>query len=280
MAAHYEYAPFGAVIAQRGASAAANPWRFSSEYAEDDTATVYYNYRHYEPVMGRWLSRDPIGNIFSLNLFAFSFNQQYFDFLGLFTFDDFTGTPPAGNPHSAMTAWSYNVYPGYSESMLDQELSGEQCRDAKTGDNGNGSKVPRNSGDGGKKDCPCKKCYIYKARFPDFKITATFDPAKSWVKEDAKDNAELLAHENLHLIIAQKEAEKEAQKIRNKWVKGALYCDASKAQDSAEAALKAEFDSMIEAAYTNIDNVGAQYDQETEHGTNGDKQKEWQGKYN
>ncbi|MGN0854166.1 MAG: hypothetical protein ACI4R9_01450 [Kiritimatiellia bacterium] len=32
--------------------AASNPWRFSSEYAEDDTATVYYNYRHYEPVMG------------------------------------------------------------------------------------------------------------------------------------------------------------------------------------------------------------------------------------
>ena len=60
IAAHYEYAPFGAVIAQRGASAAANPWRFSSEHAEDDTATVYYNYRHYEPVMGRWMSRDNI----------------------------------------------------------------------------------------------------------------------------------------------------------------------------------------------------------------------------
>ena len=58
MSAHYEYAPFGAVIAQRGASAAANPWRFSSEYAEDDTATVYYNYRHYEPETGRWMSRD------------------------------------------------------------------------------------------------------------------------------------------------------------------------------------------------------------------------------
>ena len=60
IAAHFEYAPFGAVIAQRGASAAANPWRFSSEFAEDDTATVYYNYRHYEPEMGRWMSRDPI----------------------------------------------------------------------------------------------------------------------------------------------------------------------------------------------------------------------------
>ena len=59
--AHYDYAPFGAAATQRGESAATNPWRFSSEYAEDDTATVYYNYRHYEPVMGRWLSRDPIG---------------------------------------------------------------------------------------------------------------------------------------------------------------------------------------------------------------------------
>ena len=60
VAAHYEYAPFGALTVSRGESAVANPWRFSSEYAEDDTATVYYNYRHYEPVTGRWMSRDPI----------------------------------------------------------------------------------------------------------------------------------------------------------------------------------------------------------------------------
>ena len=60
VAAHYEYAPFGTVTAQRGASAASNPWRFSSEYDEDDTATAYYNYRHYESMTGRWMSRDPI----------------------------------------------------------------------------------------------------------------------------------------------------------------------------------------------------------------------------
>ena len=67
VAAHYEYAPFGEVTAQvrQGGVAAydfaaLNPWRFSSEYADDASATVYYNYRHYEPVMGRWLSRDPI----------------------------------------------------------------------------------------------------------------------------------------------------------------------------------------------------------------------------
>ena len=56
----YEYAPFGALTISRGESAAANLWRFSSEYAEDDTATVYYNYRHYEPVTGRWMRRDPM----------------------------------------------------------------------------------------------------------------------------------------------------------------------------------------------------------------------------
>ena len=60
LAAHYEYAPFGVLTVSRGTSAADNPWRFSSEYAEDDTLTVYFNYRHYEPITGRWMSRDPI----------------------------------------------------------------------------------------------------------------------------------------------------------------------------------------------------------------------------
>ena len=64
--AHYEYAPFGAVTAVVTNTAitafnvaATNPYRFSSEYADDALGLVYYNYRHYEPMMGRWLSRDP-----------------------------------------------------------------------------------------------------------------------------------------------------------------------------------------------------------------------------
>jgi RHS repeat-associated protein len=68
---NYEYAPFGAVAVQRGEFALDNPWRFSSEYAENDTATVYYNYRHYEPVMGRWLSRDPLENGGMINIYSF-----------------------------------------------------------------------------------------------------------------------------------------------------------------------------------------------------------------
>ena len=87
LAAHYEYAPFGAVMVQCGTSAATNPWRFSSEYAEDDTAVVYYNYRYYEPMMGRWLSRDPYARSLDMNRYEMCFNEMpnLVDVLGLWS---------------------------------------------------------------------------------------------------------------------------------------------------------------------------------------------------
>ena len=85
VSAHYEYAPFGAVIAHCGESAATNPWRFSSEYADDELGCDYYNYREYEPVSGRWLQRDPIEERGSINLFCFVLNacDGSFDYLGM-----------------------------------------------------------------------------------------------------------------------------------------------------------------------------------------------------
>ncbi len=79
VAAHYEYAPFGAVTARtRGDTpvtafdaAALNPFRFSSEYADETLGLAYYNYRHYEPATGRWTQMDPIGEVSSLNLYSF-----------------------------------------------------------------------------------------------------------------------------------------------------------------------------------------------------------------
>ena len=84
VSAHYEYASFGAVIAHRGMSATENPWRFSCERAEDEMMTVYYNYRHYDPVAGRWLSRDPIEEQGGLALYRFCGNNgvDSFDNLG------------------------------------------------------------------------------------------------------------------------------------------------------------------------------------------------------
>ena len=82
--AHYEYAPFGEVRIVHGECASDSPWRFSSEYAEDDSATIYYNYRHYEPVIGRWLRRDPIAGVVEL-LYVNNAPVEKSDCLGLKT---------------------------------------------------------------------------------------------------------------------------------------------------------------------------------------------------
>ena len=85
IAAHYDYAPFGAVIAQRGESAATNPWRFSSEFADDELGCDYYIYREYEPVTGMWMAMDPIGEQGGFNRYGFLNNAVVFasDVLGL-----------------------------------------------------------------------------------------------------------------------------------------------------------------------------------------------------
>ena len=41
----------------------ANPFRFSTKYFDAETGLYYYGYRYYSPNLGRWISRDPIGEI-------------------------------------------------------------------------------------------------------------------------------------------------------------------------------------------------------------------------
>ena len=86
ISAHYEYSPFGALTSAVGDSILLNPWRFSSEYVDDKLGLIYYNYRHYEPLMGRWLSRDPIGEVLDINLLSYCRNAmpQGNDSLGMY----------------------------------------------------------------------------------------------------------------------------------------------------------------------------------------------------
>ena len=61
-----------------------NPFRFSSEFHDDELGLVYYNYRYYNPQLGRWTKRDPIGEIGSANLYASDNNNiNTYDLLGL-----------------------------------------------------------------------------------------------------------------------------------------------------------------------------------------------------
>ncbi len=75
LAAHYEYAPFGGVLSQSGSYAAANPFRFSTKYWDDETGLGYWLYRYYSPTLGRWISRDPIGEEGGVCLYTFAANS-------------------------------------------------------------------------------------------------------------------------------------------------------------------------------------------------------------
>ena len=76
LTARYEYDPFGQTIRSSGSAAALNPLRFSSKHADDETDLAYYGYRYLSPNMGRWLSRDPIGERGGRNLYGFVANNS------------------------------------------------------------------------------------------------------------------------------------------------------------------------------------------------------------
>ena len=83
--ARYEYAPFGALITAQGDMAQDNRFRFSCEFMDDELGLVYYNYRHLNPLDGRWISRDPIAENGGENLYGFVSNSPYVynDYQGL-----------------------------------------------------------------------------------------------------------------------------------------------------------------------------------------------------
>ena len=83
--ANYTYGPFGQVLSMDGSLAEINPFRFSSEFHDDETGLVYYNYRYYSPSLGRWTKRDYIEELGGVNLYVITSNdiQNYFDLFGL-----------------------------------------------------------------------------------------------------------------------------------------------------------------------------------------------------
>jgi RHS repeat-associated protein len=87
--AHYEYSVFGAETTIQGESSGDNQWRFSSEYEDCQCGVVYFNYRMYHPLDGRWISFDRIdardNPVASANPYLYVENSPLngTDFLGL-----------------------------------------------------------------------------------------------------------------------------------------------------------------------------------------------------
>lgn len=71
VAAHFEYDPYGRTIVATGAEASNAVFRFSTKRFDATTGLVLYEYRAYRPELGRWVSRDPIGEQSVYILYAF-----------------------------------------------------------------------------------------------------------------------------------------------------------------------------------------------------------------
>ena len=72
--AAYRYDPFGTLLAKakRGAT---QPFGFSTKRTDAATGLVYFGYRFYAPHLGRWTSRDPLGEEGGVNLYAYVGNN-------------------------------------------------------------------------------------------------------------------------------------------------------------------------------------------------------------
>jgi RHS repeat-associated protein len=81
----FEYGPFGELIRATGSKKDDFNFGFSTKYQDAETGMFYYGFRYYNPVTGRWLSRDPIGENGGLNLYGMVGNNPIskWDYLGL-----------------------------------------------------------------------------------------------------------------------------------------------------------------------------------------------------
>ena len=117
VSAHWEYDAFGNTTYKTAGSwpsvASEFTYRFSTKPMDLHTGLYYYGYRYYDPVTGRWPSRDPIGERGGVNLYGCVSNcpVSSIEILGLFPMlEGFTHGIPA------------NIY----ESAYEQQKTPEQ----------------------------------------------------------------------------------------------------------------------------------------------------------
>ncbi len=72
--AHYDYSPFGETLIEAGNLASTFTHRFSTKPWCPVTGLYEYQMRKYRPEIGRWLSRDPIGERGGMNEFLYCEN--------------------------------------------------------------------------------------------------------------------------------------------------------------------------------------------------------------
>jgi RHS repeat-associated protein len=73
--ARYEYSPYGGTVRATGLLALQNPFRFSTKFLDAESGLVYYGWRYYNPVLGRWVGREPTIDQILQQLYLFCVNN-------------------------------------------------------------------------------------------------------------------------------------------------------------------------------------------------------------
>lgn len=102
--AAYRYDPFGSLLVKTGS--VDQSYGFSTKRYNEQLGMLFYEFRPYIPGIGRWATRDPLGEAGGLNLYAFVGNNpvNWIDPWGLETVLIFpTEATPPWNPDYAVT---------------------------------------------------------------------------------------------------------------------------------------------------------------------------------
>ena len=73
--AEYAYDGYGNLLSSSGAQANNNNYRYSTKEYLGSIGLYNYGYRFYSPGFGRWVNRDPLGEVGGLNLYGFVSNS-------------------------------------------------------------------------------------------------------------------------------------------------------------------------------------------------------------
>ncbi len=116
--AHYDYSPFGEQILASGEMAQTFTHRFSTKPFCQYTGLIEYQYRKYHPSLGRWLSRDPIGEQGGVNLYAMCGNN------GIDNYDIYGKLDASVYVEGVGTAWAGSIITlnGQTAVKLNDEL--------------------------------------------------------------------------------------------------------------------------------------------------------------
>jgi RHS repeat-associated protein len=109
--ATYSYDPFGVLMEKTGTLD--QPFRFSTKRYDEDTGLSYYGFRFYSASLGRWITRDPLGEAGGINLYGFVGNNAIngIDPLGLQGIVVRTGLSRSkfDNALSRLPRWTRNI---------------------------------------------------------------------------------------------------------------------------------------------------------------------------